>query len=179
MSSERIPCPVCSRSVILADINKHLDEGCPAETEAAIESKDISTSTTRISKSPVLATVRAGNSQTSSKPYTIFQKDVNHARDSISIPKRSLDHSRTTTGPFAEFVEEQATNRSVGTMISSPSTKRQKTGMTSANLRSAMPLAERVRPTDMSQILGQEIVGFLRKIIEEGERIPSIILWGG
>lgn len=48
-------------------------------------------------------------------------------------------------------------------------------------LASTAPLAERLRPTHLDEVVGQEEVvgpqGFLRRAIE-GDRLPSMILWG-
>ncbi|KAJ4317733.1 DNA-dependent ATPase mgs1 [Neodidymelliopsis sp. IMI 364377] len=44
----------------------------------------------------------------------------------------------------------------------------------------AMPLAERMRPTSLDDVCGQELVGpggILRGMVEEG-RLPSMVLWG-
>ena len=81
--------------------------------------------------------------------------------------------------PGQTLYSEVQHNEATASSSAMPAVKRQKVNTTSANLRSAMPLAERVRPTEMSQILGQEVVEFLTKIVEDGERVPSIILWGG
>ena len=45
----------------------------------------------------------------------------------------------------------------------------------------AAPLAERMRPTTLDAVCGQELVGpngVLRGLIE-ADRVPSMILWGG
>lgn len=44
----------------------------------------------------------------------------------------------------------------------------------------AMPLAERMRPTSLDHVCGQDLVGpggLLRAMVEEG-RLPSMVLWG-
>ena len=58
-----------------------------------------------------------------------------------------------------------------------PAAKRQKTNPA----RSAMPLAERVRPNTLNNIFGQDLVGpdgILRRMIES-DSVKSMILWGG
>jgi putative ATPase len=62
------------------------------------------------------------------------------------------------------------------TIEDGPSTKRPKTN----HLRDAAPLADRMRPTSLDDVCGQELVGpsgVIRGLIEQG-RVPSMILWG-
>ena len=51
----------------------------------------------------------------------------------------------------------------------------------SASVNADAPLAERLRPRHLDEVVGQEDVvgpqGFLRRAME-GDRLPSLILWG-
>ncbi len=59
--------------------------------------------------------------------------------------------------------------------------KRQKTSTSSNAFSQVAPLADRMRPQNLDEICGQELVGpsgVLRGLIEQ-DRVPSMILWGG
>ncbi|EWC48725.1 hypothetical protein DRE_00030 [Drechslerella stenobrocha 248] len=70
--------------------------------------------------------------------------------------------------------------------LDSPAAKRQKViegggSLAAATRRSAMPLAERMRPNTLDSIYGQDLVGpngILRRMIE-ADSVKSMILWGG
>ena len=71
---------------------------------------------------------------------------------------------------------EASTNR-FSTSSVEPPTKKPKLSA----LQRAAPLAERMRPLTLDEILGQDLVGpegVLRGLIET-DRVPSMILWGG
>jgi putative ATPase len=65
--------------------------------------------------------------------------------------------------------------------VAPDSAKRVKPNSTNTNLSKAAPLAERMRPRTLDEVLGQTIVssdGVLRALVKQ-DRLPSLILWGG
>jgi len=167
-----VSCPVCAKEIPIHSINKHLDSGC---TEAI---------------PPATAVVAATNPSSTAPP-----PEANHQKKLASIfstpskrqapsapPVSPTPAAKQTAPPTAGPQKRQFTHDSKPTPSSTdestiPPTKRQKT---TAVLRDAMPLAEKMRPQSLDEVCGQDLVGkggVLRGLIEEG-RVPSMILWG-
>ncbi|RVD82382.1 uncharacterized protein DFL_006808 [Arthrobotrys flagrans] len=186
--SQRISCPVCNRDIALSSINRHLDEGCPeelnvSETSASgffalaknkppAPSSSATTGRSTINSSPAGGKDWLGSSPASKEPQQSQQKRT------FSLPfqgsshdARKSDQGGGNTNLSKSFGDDGVADPDT------PAAKRQKT--TSA--RSAMPLAERVRPNTLDNIFGQDLVGpngILRRMIES-DSVKSMILWGG
>ncbi|KAF3933346.1 hypothetical protein ABW19_dt0203297 [Dactylella cylindrospora] len=207
--SQRISCPVCNRDIPLASINRHLDEGCPEEPAApetpisgffAPASQKSKTSgsaaaapsitgsgvTSRqpgnVNTSPVvgLAKEQSNSVPFGSSPAPKFQLQGKRTLPTSS-EKGSLEIKSPNADPAVGGTVSIAIDHDESADIDSPASKRQKTTAISSTARSAMPLAERVRPTNLNHIFGQDLTGpngILRRMIE-ADQVKSMILWGG
>ncbi|KAI1101414.1 P-loop containing nucleoside triphosphate hydrolase protein [Jackrogersella minutella] len=182
-----VECPACSKQVQSPKINEHLDSGC--------QSFIIDPSTTPSSSSGMSSSTQAngGNGAMSASqkrpPSSFFHTPSAKRQQStpakVVIPqvngnaggiksnggtKRSFDE-----GPGDELTMNGASSKTEGVVLTEtgPTLKRTKTYR-------AAPLAERMRPQNLDEIFGQELVGphgVLRSLIESN-RLPSMILWG-
>ncbi|KAI9848992.1 MAG: hypothetical protein M1837_005883 [Sclerophora amabilis] len=173
-----VACPICGAPVRELNINRHIDSGC----ESLIESQP----------SPV--TLSNGSSQRSTNVSSFFQAPVSkRAREIGDVQNessRSLPSSVTASnGP--DVVQKESKRPREGETSSNAldeshtDTKLadvpQKRSKLSNALHQAAPLAERMRPRNLDEVCGQELVGpsgVLRELIEQ-DRVPSMILWGG
>lgn len=157
-----VECPVCSQEISLGSINKHLDSNCTYSDEAPTQKP-----TSDETQKPVASIFQAPSS-TSKKQSTPTPKRNNVISPMFTSQKR----------PHTSSQDSSQNSDSAPQLDPQPTPKKQKTG--ASNLRDAMPLAERMRPKELDEICGQDLVGpngVLRGLIEEG-RVPSMILWG-
>lgn len=155
---EMVECPICGKSVKQANINQHLDSNCTA----AIESQD-----------PV--------PPSSTAPPSFFKNSASK-RDAFFANSQPPSTAAPET-PTVSKKRVLETNDDVQT----PSHEIHKNGTTTASKKPkisaferAAPLAERMRPKNLDQVCGQDLVGpdgVLRGLIET-DRVPSMILWG-
>ena len=155
-----VVCPICDKDVKESSINEHIDSNCELHI---IESS---------SEPP----------KPSGDVSSFFQHPAN-TRSSLSLPKepRTRDENSSSTSVHNSSQASSSTKRTLevselNDLHTSP-TKRPKTNPT----QKTAPLAERMRPTSLDDVYGQELVGpngLLRGLIEE-RRIPSMVLWGG
>jgi putative ATPase len=171
MQSDKVNCPVCSKPVPHAFINKHIDSNCQAylQTESnnsflkafGKKEKPSSTSTfaTRIASSPP-------NTQTIPlKRSPSDHRSQESKPDTVNSFENGNTDSQPPKPPPVEVVHP----------LKRPKLDEQKA------FQKAAPLAERMRPTSLDDVFGQDLVGpngILRGLIEE-DRVPSMILWGG
>ncbi|KAK1829693.1 DNA polymerase III, clamp loader complex, gamma/delta/delta subunit [Podospora conica] len=174
-----VVCPICSQGVKSLDrINQHIDSGCTKFLEDAREPPATGTSTS------------------STPPDGAASTQSQHQPPSSTQTKRSASAFFQT--PAAKRQATQATpNPSTNSKTPTPTTNAKTTGRdtdvadiskaTGAALarkskaQRAAPLAERMRPTSLDDVFGQDLVGpngVLRSLIES-DRVPSMILWGG
>ena len=164
-----VDCPICSKPVKEVNINRHIDSRC----ESYVES------------SSALGQLGA-SSQRPSSVVSFFQTPTTRRSDIVDDQNGSSSISPASTAPphdtkplpkrsFQETSHDlDGTN---GTDGAAPA-KRSK-GPNA--FQQAAPLAERMRPRDLDEVCGQELVGpngVLRGLIEQ-DRVPSMILWGG
>lgn len=174
-SAQLVDCPICSKPVKEANINKHIDSGCeilvdepspPAsQLNASIIPKSSNVTSSHVTNffaTPIAkknASFANGFSSTQPAPST-FKLPT-----STSTPlKRPFDVEPTTDVAHHEFA--------------APPSKKART---TTNLDRAAPLPERMRPRTLDEVYGQDLVGpngVLRSLIES-DRVPSMILWGG
>jgi len=162
-------CPICSKQVKDSRINEHLDSNCQehlVEQEPAANTpnpgKTHSFFTPGTRRAPS-ATQRNDNS-TSSPPLP---------QATQRIAERPKTPPPGTKRSFEDAAEAQ-TNGDAHSPIAAKRAKKMKA------VQDAMPLAERMRPTSLDDVCGQELVGphgLLRAMIEEG-KLPSMVLWG-
>lgn len=176
-----VSCPVCSKVVKQSNINAHLDSDCTDYVEAEDASSQ-----------------PGGSSQANPSVSSFFQTPLAKRAPSRSVQrtapeatftstprtapsKRSLEQTNTHTNPHTNTNTNDSKNQQANEVQSEatfePETKRQK--QVNA-FQKAAPLADRMRPTTLDEICGQELVGpsgVLRGLIEQ-DRVPSMILWG-
>ncbi|KAI2642117.1 ATPase WRNIP1 [Xylaria nigripes] len=180
-----VKCPACSKQVQSSRINDHLDSGC--ET-FIIENPPLS------STFPATSAANGSVSATQKRPASSFFQTPaakRHAPSTCVVTpsfnggmgsskpnpgvKRSFDE-----GPGHEVFDGSGdgdANRSEDTLQvqRSPFAKKMRT-----KISRVAPLAERMRPRNLDEIYGQELVGphgVLRSLVE-ANNLPSLILWG-
>jgi len=181
-----VACPICGKSVKTKDINSHIDSGCESHVE--IDSPPLTQQNGTISSSqklPVSNFFQTPAKRTSlntpkSEPPSSQTRVSSSALRNTPLPRRK--RSFEDVDPNAHVTNETATNG----LPSSPETHVVKEEPASKKPRAnafqkAAPLAERMRPRNLDDVCGQELVGpngVLRSLIEQ-DRVPSMILWGG
>ncbi|KAK6535287.1 hypothetical protein TWF694_001754 [Orbilia ellipsospora] len=209
-ASQRINCPVCNRDIALSSINRHLDDGCPDEPSVS-ETPVAAFFAPGRNKAPSGTpnnTRREGSPRSSSPPASAKEGVAPSTNPFFSSPaskQAPQQQKRTFSLPFQgssqDFQRADAGSNSKVSFTNDPASdldlpagKRQKTapgavtkgtGASSSlganTARSAMPLAERMRPTTVDLIYGQDLVGphgILRRMIQS-DSVKSMILWGG
>lgn len=153
-----VECPICGKSVKQANINQHIDSNCTA----AIESQDVLP-------------------PSSTAPLPFFKNSASK-RESFFPASQP-----TSTAPETPVVSRKRALEATDDDDQTPSHGPQKNGTSTASKKPkvgaferAAPLAERMRPRNLDQVCGQDLVGpdgVLRGLIET-DRVPSMILWG-
>ncbi|KAI9681326.1 MAG: hypothetical protein M1817_002609 [Caeruleum heppii] len=175
-----VNCPICGKSVREANINKHIDSGCELHL-------DIASSQTN---SQPTTTPRASNVSSFFATNSVKRTPSSHGPVADSVAPSPVKTSSTNgTGSFTTVAngskrlrDDGALGSSNGTSLDNieplePPSKRMKPP---SALEQAAPLAERMRPSTLEDVCGQELVGpsgVLRGLIEQN-RVPSMILWG-
>jgi len=172
-----VSCPVCSRVVKQSNINTHLDSDCTdyIETEDASSqsggSSQANSSVSSFFQTPLAKRAPSRNLQrTALEPTSI-------ATPRTAPSKRPLEQTNKHTNTHTNDSKSQQANEIQYEATFEPEAKRQK--QLNA-FQKAAPLADRMRPTTLDEICGQELVGpsgVLRGLIEQ-DRVPSMILWG-
>ncbi|KAG5368671.1 ATPase WRNIP1-like protein C26H5.02c [Yarrowia sp. C11] len=162
-----VSCPVCGKSVDLARVNAHLDEGCPDEAPESTPNKSFLKRERRDKpdvetpkKKPCSKTVFSRRSPSES------ESDFTQRQRSTLGPKpegRRLDFGTPTSAESSPAV------------FSTPAASKPAVNRESAR---HTPLPELCRPQTLDDIAGQkELLAVLRRFVAFG-RIPSIIFWG-
>ncbi|CAJ2510934.1 Uu.00g065590.m01.CDS01 [Anthostomella pinea] len=180
-----VECPICTKPVQNSRINDHLDSGCesfivvdnppvlssPCPPPPATQANGAVPASQKRPPSSFFQTPSAKRQATPSKVLTPLVNGVAGGLKPNGGVKRSFDEgpghdsSVPDTGGEAEHAPPVETG---------PVAKRTKTNR-------AAPLAERMRPYNLDDVFGQDLVGpqgILRSLIES-DRVPSMILWGG
>ncbi|KAL6717362.1 DNA-dependent ATPase mgs1 [Lecanora helva] len=165
-----VDCPICGQPVRSANINKHIDSGCEAFVS---ESQDpppqvASFFRTPSSKKPN----QAVTSNTNGRNQQPQSNSIAPSSDSASAFSTPSGTKRPAPDPLLENGIAQTSPH----LEDGPSKRLKVTA-----LQRAQPLAERMRPHNLDEVYGQELVGpngVLRGLIES-DRVPSMIIWGG
>lgn len=153
--SNKATSPICSGKVEAMEINKHIDAGCSQTNH-----KRSPSASTSKSISPLIGKTRA--SQKSST-----ESDTRPIAPIFNIkPKRVESES---SPPSSESVPTAKRGAADDDIAQGPPLKRAR-----INLQEAAPLAEKLRPTTLSEFVGHESVV---SIIASGCS-GSLILWG-
>ena len=184
-------CPICSENIGLSEINNHLDE-CELRNKNKHESKlRIANSsndeseksrqqqgevkTEDLPQSKTLSSLLSGNKKQREKPRTYHYHPSSSQANQSTPSSLSSPHN---SGPVKrEREQEREEEESIRTETKKPK------NLTVENLKMTchLPLSERLRPTDVTQYIGQSHLvgprGILRGYLKHG-RIPSLILWG-
>jgi putative ATPase len=168
-----VECPVCSQPVHDNRINEHLDSDCkdhllPLEQEPGNTpnpGKTHSFFAPGARRPP--ATQKNGNPTSSPPLPQATQRIVERPKTPPPLPPPGTKRS-------FEEAAEKPTNGDVPSPTATKRARRLKA------VEDAMPLAERMRPTSLDHVCGQELVGpsgILRGMVNEG-KLPSLVLWG-
>lgn len=176
-----VACPLCNKQVKESRINEHIDDGCishildqsgttpSAHKTHSFFSTPVDRRASRndaplIAGATIAGAITAGTTTAGAAPSATQQAD--RPKTPPAVPKRSFGET--------EHGHATGSNRSPG----SPSAqKRTRLSV----LQKVAPLAERMRPTSLDDVYGQELVGpkgLLREMVD-ANKIPSMILWGG
>ncbi|RMZ74215.1 aaa family atpase [Pyrenophora seminiperda CCB06] len=170
MTAVMVDCPICTKQVKDARINEHIDSGCKdflLEQEAQA--------------GPGLATGKAYSFFTATRKLPTSTLKNGHPTSSpppAPAPASASATPATTPPPRIKRSFDQATETQPASEPQSPSAHKRARKLKAVH--DAMPLAERMRPTSLEHVYGQELVGprgILRAMVDEG-RLPSMVLWG-
>lgn len=161
-----LDCPICQKPVLDSKINEHLDSECrdflaesePELTPAPVKTHSFFSATQRPRPRPP-------SPSPPSPPPTATTTAAQRVERAKTPPKRSHDEANDSEHNDGRAAESPA------------AVKRQRRLKA---VEDAMPLAERMRPTSLDQVCGQDLVGpggILRGMVDKG-RLPSIVLWG-
>uniref|UniRef100_A0A182IM42 UBZ4-type domain-containing protein n=1 Tax=Anopheles atroparvus TaxID=41427 RepID=A0A182IM42_ANOAO len=195
-SSPKYPCPVCNKWFIATKINEHADQCLNDSICDEPEEVPIVQANSRPESS---STVTASQTNESKRHYSIFERNSSSGGPSKRARCESTDQPRSLTVEqleneiisleTEEEEEVECTKRNISSQDmhvkrNEPEQRAKSTATslhTSDTLDSNVPLAERVRPTEIEDYIGQDqIMGrntILRKLFDNGT-IPSMILWG-
>jgi putative ATPase len=170
-----VVCPICSQCVQSLDrINQHIDSGCESFLDGA---------GTRTSPSPPSPPNNGGSTQKKRSASAFFQTPTPKRQAAPSLvtngktpiqPSAAGNATRGNTDAAEATKPTAVVPKTMGRDSAGPLVKRTKA-------HGAAPLAERMRPTSLDDVFGQDLVGpngVLRSLIES-DRVPSMILWGG
>ncbi|THH28650.1 hypothetical protein EUX98_g5532 [Antrodiella citrinella] len=154
MSTRTVSCPICSKNVVEANINAHLDNNCSEPGSSVLPS------------------------QKSMKPSQSKPKEAKTPMASIFTKKEPNMSSPMAGPPSSSQSPLMNRKRKAGesSVLSTQSTKRRKD-----ILSSTAPLAERLRPRSLEDFVGHEnVIGpdSLLTSMLKGGSTGSMILWG-
>jgi putative ATPase len=164
-----VDCPICTKAVKDARINEHIDSGCK---EFLLEQEPQGT--------PNLGKAHSFFTPGVRKPPGSTQRNANPASSPLAPPsatQRIAERPKTPPPGTKRSFDEAADGQTNGEPQSPSAPKRARRLKA---VEDAMPLAERMRPTSLDDVCGQELVGpggILRGMVNEG-KLPSMILWG-
>ncbi|KAI2617480.1 P-loop containing nucleoside triphosphate hydrolase protein [Hypoxylon sp. NC1633] len=177
-----VECPACSKQVQSTKINDHLDSGCQAFVidastipsspfiPSSTQGNSMISSSQKRPASSFFQTPSAKRRPTPAKVLTPLVNGTTGGANSNGGFKRSFDEGPGEDSPVQNAAIKM---EDIGPVETGPALKRTKTNR-------AAPLAERMRPQNLDDVFGQDLVGphgVLRSLIES-DRVPSMILWG-
>ena len=159
-----VECPICGKSVKTSSINEHIDSNC----QLYVVDADVDTTKSSVPSFFNTGANRRADPSVTKEPglqvgVSSSSDEVRHSSQGSNGLKRPLEAENPGANAPLDGIDRSA--------------KRPKTN----SLQKNAPLAERMRPTTLDDVCGQELVGsdgLIRGLIEE-QRIPSMVLWGG
>lgn len=153
-SSKLVTCPICSKEVSAGVINEHIDNSCSTRVG----------SSSQLSSKSSTAHIRPKNTGPSPKPVApIFKLNAGH-KGIEPLSQSPAPFGKKRSAETEDFTQTKAPKRNKMT-----------------NLDSAAPLAERLRPTTLSEFVGQRhLTGLdsaLMSMLVSGSA-GSMIFWG-
>ncbi|GAW15738.1 hypothetical protein ANO14919_051570 [Xylariales sp. No.14919] len=184
-----VECPACTKQVQSSKINDHLDSGCetfiienpPASSPCPAPSASTQTNghVPATQKRPASSFFQTPSSKRQATPNIVPTPIVNGtagASNPNQPVKRSYDEG---PGHYSSDGDgDIGTAAKPGVVTAAPRSPVAKKVRT--NTTRVAPLAERMRPGNLDEVFGQDLVGpngILRSLIETN-RVPSMILWG-
>lgn len=183
-----LECPICQKQVQSLKINEHLDSQC----------KDFVADNAAPPASSPLIPPGAPSSSTQQQPAPppngLFSSQKRPASSFFQTPsaKRPAPASKVVTpvaaprlngGAKRTFDEGPGAGEDspMQDVSSRPEPDESGRVIKRSKTNKSAPLAERMRPENLDEVFGQDLVGphgVLRSLIEQ-DRLPSMILWGG
>ncbi|KAK0748923.1 DNA polymerase III, clamp loader complex, gamma/delta/delta subunit [Schizothecium vesticola] len=169
-----VVCPICSQGVQSLDrINQHIDSGCENFLEGA---------GTRTLSSPPSPS-NGGSTLKKRSASTFFQTPTAKRQAAPSLATNGKTPIQPPAAGNATRGNADAADATKSTAVVPKTMGRDLAGplVKGSKAHGAAPLAERMRPTSLDDVFGQDLVGpngVLRSLIES-DRVPSMILWGG
>ncbi|KAL5324142.1 hypothetical protein ACEPPN_008685 [Leptodophora sp. 'Broadleaf-Isolate-01'] len=176
-----VACPICSKAVKSKDINAHIDSSCESFLDTG--SPPLAQQQNASQKPP--ASVSSFFQTPAAKRAAVYPTPKVEPGSTLSFqPKSQSNGVSTPTQParkrsFEDIAPQVKEEKEADALVKVEEGQRAKKPKTNA-FQKAAPLAERMRPTSLDQVCGQELVGehgVLRSLIEQ-DRVPSMILWG-
>lgn len=165
-------CPLCSRDVASAWINEHIDAQCGASQPTTTQAG----SSQQQSKRTLGGSSGAGDSGPKGKVTGDRRSSANPKRENA----KTEDDGAVASSSSSRRVAEVASLSSLAD-DSATETRQTKRFKSSQAVESAKPLAERMRPGQLSDVVGQQALlapnALLRRLIEQ-DKVGSILLWG-
>lgn len=163
---DMVECPICGKAVKSTAINEHIDSNC----QLHVVEVDADGGKTNQNVSSFFQTPANRRASSSSKKEHGFENGVDSSDEARLL-------SQGSNGENKRPWEAEGHDGDSAAYGPDRSVKKQKLNPLQKNA----PLAERMRPTTLDDVCGQELVGpsgLIRGLIEE-RKIPSMVLWGG
>lgn len=161
-----VSCPICDKSVQQRNINDHIDSGC----QSFIEEPSSSPVEPSASQKAVPSIFQPPSARKASTQANTPKESPSRPNATTPIPLNGKRSFTQETPPRGSDANQPSRD------LAEPQAKRPKVNA----FHKAAPLAERMRPKNLEDVCGQELVGptgVLRGLIEQ-DRVPSMILWG-
>lgn len=172
-----VQCPICTKLVKSTNINQHIDSECQdfIESQSPGPGPEHGVAPASSFFQRPVANRAVANSPSKGDDALV---SVDTLR---SITTKPVDKSASRDKRSAEFITpSHISNDNPDDDVRGGFTlKRQK--ISGNSFQNELPLAARMRPRNLDEICGQELVGpkgVLRELITQ-QRIPSMVLWGG
>lgn len=183
-----VDCPICQKAVHPHQINNHIDSGC----ERFLLNASSTPPEVDASNTPGTQTPKATQQPTKRKASDFFSTPASKRQNGLDgkavtplVNGGATGKKRTfEEGPGAGAPSSDSRAHDSANGVSPPpdeAAPREERMTKKTKTLKAAPLAERMRPQNLDQVCGQDLVGptgVLRNLIEQN-RVPSMILWGG